>query len=318
MKAAACGRRLTATLFAALALAAPLPGADDKPSETGPPPKAGKEGPPPGAVEVRFTDDSVLKLLLRDARLEVTTPYGKLLIPVAEVMKVEFATRIPEEVTRRIEAAVGDLGSSDFPKRQAAEAELMKLREKAYAALLKAAKSKDKEVVRRAERLLEKVRAEVPEENLVVREHDVIYTPHSKIAGRIGGPVLKAHTTQFGDVQLKLCDLRGLRSLAAEPETEAVAAIPDPGNMMSLQNQIGKVFHIRTVGAMGALWGTDVYTTDSSVAAAAVHAGVLKLGQAGVVKVKVIVPPPGFTGSTRNGMSSAPFNAFPGAFQVLK
>ena len=88
--------------------------------------------------------------------------------------------------------------------------------------------------------------------------------------------------------------------------------------MMPLQGQIGKVFHIRTVGAMGPLWGTDVYTTDSSVAAAAVHAGVLKLGQAGVVKVRVIVPPPVFTGSTRNGMSSAAFGAFPGAFQVLK
>ena len=307
-----------AALFAVLVLASPLPKADDKPPATGPARGADKEGPPSGAVEVRFTDDSVLKLLLRDPRIEVTTPYGKLLIPIADVQKVEFATRIPDDVTRRIEAAVGDLGSSDFPRRQAAEAELMKLREKAYPALLRAAKSKDQEVVRRARRLLEKVRAEVPEENLVVREHDVIHTPHSKIAGRIGGAALKAHTTQFGDVQLKLADLRALRSLALGPETEAVAAIPDPGNMMTLQNQIGKVFHIRTTGAMGALWGTDVYTTDSSVAAAAVHAGVLKMGQAGVVKVKVIVPPPVFIGSTRNGMSSAPFNAFPGAFQVLK
>ncbi|HZY90607.1 MAG TPA: LCCL domain-containing protein [Gemmataceae bacterium] len=318
MKAAARGRRLPATLFAALALVAPLPAGEDKPPETGSPRKAAREGPPPGAVEVRFTDDSNLKLLLRDPRIEVVTPYGKLVIPVAEVLKVEFATRVPEEVARRIEAAAGDLGSSDYSKREAAEAELRKLREKAYAALLKAAKSKDKEVVRRAERLLEKVRAEVPEDRLVVRDHDVIHTPHSKIAGRIAAPALKAHTTQFGEVQLKLSDLLALRSLALEPETEAVAAIPDPGNMMTLQNQIGKVFHIRTVGGMGPLWGTDVYTTDSSVGAAAVHAGVLKLGQAGVVKVRVIVPPPAFVGSTRNGMSSAPFAAFPGAFQVLK
>jgi hypothetical protein len=45
---------------------------------------------------------------------------------------------------------------------------------------------------------------------------------------------------------------------------------------------------------------------------------VLKLGQAGVVKVKVIAPPPVFTGSSRNGMNSGAFGAFPGAFQVLK
>ncbi len=317
MNPVARGPRLTATLFAALALASTAPGAG-RLAEPGPPPNPAHDGPAAGAVEVHFTDGSVLKLLLRDPRVEVTTPYGKLLIPVADLQKVEFATRLPEDLARRIDATVGDLGSSDYPKRQAAETELLKLREKAYPALLRAEKSKDREVVQRARRLLEKVRADVPEEALVVREHDVIQTPHSKIAGHITSPALKAHTTQFGEVQLKLCDVRALRSLALGPEEEAVASIADPGTMVSLQNQIGKVFHVRTVGAMGPLWGTDVYTTDSSVAAAAVHAGVLRLGQAGVVKVKVIAPPPLFAGSSRNGMTSGAFAAFPGAFQVLK
>lgn len=117
---------------------------------------------------------------------------------------------------------------------------------------------------------------------------------------------------------MKLSDMRDLRSLALEPEAEAGTSIPDPGNMLALQGQIGKVFHIRTVGGMGPLWGTDVYTTDSSVAAAAVHAGVLRLGQAGVVKVRVVAPPPVFTGSTRNGVTSGAFGAFQGAFQVIK
>ena len=316
MITAARSPRLTSALFAALALVSPAWGAG-RPAEAESPRKPA-QGPPAGAVEVHFTDGSVLRLLLRDPRVEVTTPYGKLLIPVADLQKVEFATRVPEEVARRIEAAVTDLGSSDYPRRQAAETELMKLREKAYPALLRAARSKDREVVQRARRLLDKVREEAPAESLVVREHDVIYTPHSKIAGRIACPTLKAQTTQFGEVQVRLADVRDLRSLALEPEGEAVATIPDPGNMLALQNQIGKVFHIRTVGGAGPLWGTDVYTTDSSVAAAAVHAGVLRVGQAGVVKVKVIAPPPVFTGSARNGITSGAFGAFPGAFQVLK
>lgn len=314
---AARGPRLTATLFAALALALPVWGAG-RPVQAEVPRKAAG-APPAGAVEVHFTDGSVLKLLLRDARVEVTTPYGKLLIPVADVQQVEFATRLPEDVARRIDAAVADLGSSDYPRRQAAETDLLKQREKAYPALLKAEKSKDREVLQRVKRLLEKVRAEVPEEGLVVRDFDVIHTPHSKIAGHIATPSLKAQTAQFGEVQLKLSDMRDLRSLALPAEGDAVAAaIPDPGNMLALQNQIGKVFHIRTVGGAGPLWGTDVYTTDSAVAAAAVHAGVLGVGQAGVVKVKVIAPPPVFTGSSRNGVTSGAFGAFPGAFQVLK
>jgi hypothetical protein len=316
MNTTARGPSLTATLFAALALALPGWGAG-RPVQAEAPRKA-PGAPPAGAVEVHFTDGSVLKLLLRDPRIEVTTPYGKLLIPVADVQQVEFATRLPEDVARRIDAAVADLGSSDYPRRQAAETDLLKLREKAYPALLRAEKSKDREVLQRVKRLLEKVRAEVPEEGLVVRDYDVIHTPHSKIAGHIATPSLKAQTAQFGEVQLKLSDMRDLRSLALPAEGDAVASIPDPGNMLALQNQIGKVFHIRTVGAMGPLWGTDVYTTDSAVAAAAVHAGVLRIGQAGVVKVKVIAPPPVFTGASRNGVTSGAFGAFPGAFQVLK
>jgi hypothetical protein len=316
MIAAARYPRLPAALFAALALVLPAWGAG-RPGEVESPRKPAAP-PAAGAVEVHFTDGSVLKLLLRDPRVEVTTPYGKLQIPVADLQKVEFATRVPEELGRRIDADIADLGSSDYPRRQAAETELMKLREKAYPALLRAAKSKDREVVQRANRLLEKVRAEVPEENLEVREYDVLHTPHSKIAGHIASPTLKADTAQFGEVQVKLADMRDLRSLSLGPEVEAASSIPDPGNMLALQGQIGKVFHVRTVGGMGPLWGTDVYTTDSSVAAAAVHAGVLRLGQAGVVKVRVVVPPPVFTGSTRNGMTSAAFGAFQGAFQVLK
>lgn len=167
MTVAARGPRLVATLSVALALSSPVWGAG-RPREVESPRKPA-EAPPAGAVEVHFTDGSVLKLQLRDARVEVTTPYGKLQIPVGDVQRVEFATRVPEELGRRIEADVADLGSSDYPRRQAAENELMKLREKAYPALLRAAKSKDREVVQRTRRLLEKVRAEVPEESLEVR-----------------------------------------------------------------------------------------------------------------------------------------------------
>ena len=44
------------------------------------------------------------------------------------------------------------------------------------------------------------------------------------------------------------------------------------------------------------MWGTDVYTADASLAAAAVHAGVLKVGQTGIVKVTTIPQQPSFEG----------------------
>jgi hypothetical protein len=274
----------------------------------------------PGAVEVRFADNSVLKLKLRDEKIEIVTPYGKLVVPVADIQHIDFASRLSEADEKRIPVLIGNLGSPEFDIRDTASAELLKLAGKAYPALVQAAKHKDPEVVRRATDLLEKIREAVPEENLVVRPHDVILTADSKITGRITTSSLKANTTQFGEVTVKLLDMRSLRSPGyVEPEKEIVKAVPAPQSLLGLQNQIGKVFYFTVTGANnGGIWGTDVYTLDSYLPTAAVHAGVLKVGQTGVVKVKIVMSPPAFTGSTRNGVMSSDYMMFQGAFQILK
>src|SRR5438105_3336180 len=103
-----------------------------------------------GIVEVRFSDGSTLKLTLKDAKLDVVTPYGRLSVPVGEIQRIDFATRLTADTTKRIEEAIPNLAHPQFAKREAASAELFKLREKSYPALLDAAKSKDAEVSRRA------------------------------------------------------------------------------------------------------------------------------------------------------------------------
>jgi hypothetical protein len=309
--------RRTGCLLLPAVFAAAL-AADDPPTEKKEAKKAAP-GPAPGAVEVRFTDDSVLKLTLREERLEFKTPYGKLLVPVAAVRQIDFATRVSPDVARRVRAAVADLGSTDFHARETASAALLAQREKAYPALLEAAGFKDAEVARRAHDLLEKLRETVPEEQLEVRKADVVQTEDSRIAGQLEATEWRADTAQFGEVRLKLADVRSLRSLAAEADGETGPALPDPGNLTGFQNQVGKRFAFRVTGmATGAIYGTDVYTADSQLAMAAVHAGVLKAGQTGVVKVKIVAAPVGFVGSIRNGVSSAAYGAYPGAYQVLR
>src|SRR6266852_1530805 len=73
--------------------------------------KVDKSGHEIGAVEVRFIDSSSLKLTLKEERIELATLYGKLRIPVADIQRIEFASRIPEEMLNRIESAIGALGS---------------------------------------------------------------------------------------------------------------------------------------------------------------------------------------------------------------
>jgi hypothetical protein len=319
--------RSAALLFLTLLLTFLVPFASLSRSGPGPTPGDGtakkpeKPGVQAGAVEVRFTDNSCLKLTLEDERIELSTPYGRLRIPVADIQRIEFATRIPEETLKRIETAVGTLGSSEYPLRENATAELGTLGVRAYPALLLAAQSKDPEIVRRVEKLLDKIRSEIPEELLAFRKYDVVYTADSKISGQIEGSALKAQTFQFGDVRLKLADVRTLRSLAVEPERDGLAALPSPGTLTAYQHQFNKEFRFTVTASNdnGGLWGSDVYTLDSSLAKAAIHAGVLKAGQTGVVKVRIVASPPGFVGSTRHGVASGNYGPYPaGAYQILK
>jgi hypothetical protein len=306
---------LAGCLLAALLLVVPLRSDERKPSEQAPAKPAAAQG----AVEVRFTDNSVLKLTLREEAITIVTPYGKLTVPVEDVQKIDFATRLPDDVARKVEAAVAKLGSADFQEREKAGAELLQLGPRAYQAVLAAAMSEDVEVRKRAEDLAAKIKEAAPPELLEVRKSDVLFTKDSKITGKIEGTALKATTFQFGEVQVKLADVRGLRA-AGFAEPDKLTALADPGSLTGYASQFGKKLAFTVTGrADGSLWGTGVYTLDSTLAAAAVHAGVLKVGETGVVKVEIVVPPPAFAGTMQNGITSSPWNAYPdGAFQFFK
>src|SRR5437660_375346 len=160
----------------------PAARADDEPRKVA---KPGETG-----IEVKLTDDSVIKLTLLDSAVEFATPHGKLTIPVNEIRRVELGLRIPDDIATIIKAAAAD-----------------------------------------------------------------------------------------------------------------------PGNLTSYQQpqHIGKTFVFKVTGrADGSLWGTGTYTLDSTLSMAAVHAGALKIGQTGNVKVTILPAMAGFIGSTQNGITSQP------------
>jgi hypothetical protein len=59
------------------------------------------------------------------------------------------------------------------------------------------------------------------------------------------------------------------------------------------------------------VYGTDVYTAESGVCAAAVHAGVLRLGQSGVVTLVFGGEAESFRGSARNGVTTQSYGRWP-------
>lgn len=271
-------------------------------------------------VEVRFTDQSVLKLSLREETIDFKTEYGKLSIPVSDIKRIEFGLRIPDDVQKRIDAAIADLGNPQFRRREAAGAILLGLREKAYAAVVKATKSTDMEIASRADELVKKFKDTVPAEILQLKDHDVIQTDSSKISGRIEAASLRANTLQFGEVQLRLADVHTLALKGAEPvDTDSSNAPAGPSNLTQFHNDVGKTFTFKVTGVnSGSLWGSDVYTTDSTLGMAAVHVGLLQPGQTGVIRVTMLPGQAAYQGATRNGVTSTPYGQYPVSYRVHK
>ncbi len=71
-----------------------------------------------------------------------------------------------------------------------------------------------------------------------------------------------------------------------------------------------------TGAAEGSVWGSGPYTDDSAVSAAAVHAGLVKVGESADIVVKFAGPGERFTGCSRNGVTSADFSSFGGSYTL--
>lgn len=67
-------------------------------------------------------------------------------------------------------------------------------------------------------------------------------------------------------------------------------------------------------GTLSSVWGTDVYTDDSSICSAAVHAGKVTLVKGGVVVIRIKPGQASYVGSTRNGVTSIDYGAWDGSF----
>jgi hypothetical protein len=85
----------------------------------------------------------------------------------------------------------------------------------------------------------------------------------------------------------------------------------------SLENRIGERFTF-TCPPNGTLstrvWGTDLYTHDSSICSAAVHAGVITVARGGTVTIEMRPGAPSYQGNTRNGVLSRSYGAWNGSF----
>ncbi len=90
-----------------------------------------------------------------------------------------------------------------------------------------------------------------------------------------------------------------------------------PTNMHGLCETVGTTYYFRVTGVSeGQLWGTDIYSGDSTIGAAAVHAGLLKPGETNLLRVTVVTPPEKFPGTVRNGVTSTEYGRYQYAWKL--
>jgi hypothetical protein len=106
------------------------------------------------------------------------------------------------------------------------------------------------------------------------------------------------------------------RQLKTLLERNYVAADAPPG-MHGLCGTVGATYYFRITGQLeGTVWGTDVYTRDSQIGAAAVHAGLVKPGETRVLRVEVVAAQESYPGSERNGVTSTDYSNFPECWRL--
>ena len=138
-------------------------------------------------------------------------------------------------------------------------------------------------------------------------------------------PIVKVLFEDLKSLQIQymqrgmLDEALAIRSRIRTMRADLLGVRTDPGNMTEFStSDIGKSFLFDLTGdADGNVWGTDLYTGDSHLSTAAIHSGVLKQGERGLVRVTLIDGSGNlFDGTERHGVRSQDYGNFSVAYAM--
>lgn len=124
--------------------------------------------------------------------------------------------------------------------------------------------------------------------------------------------------TKAGDLDRALALREQVRRLELAI-TQALVYDSHPGLISEHRGKEGKTLIFSVKGrTSGSVWGDGIYTDDSDLGTVAVHAGLLKPGQVGLIKVTIMAGREKYSGSKQHGVTSSEFQQFPGSIRVEK
>lgn len=129
-------------------------------------------------------------------------------------------------------------------------------------------------------------------------------------------------------MRLLLLTLAVALAACSQSETVALPTLPSPGAAAAWDADASE--HRGDDGlrvgydcppapaTLPSVWGTDLYTDDSSVCAAGVHAGAITAAEGGRVTIEIRPGADGYAPSARNGVGSREYGAWGGSFVVVR
>ena len=115
--------------------------------------------------------------------------------------------------------------------------------------------------------------------------------------------------------RLVLLAMMLLISVATKAQSQA------PLNMKDYRGNNGNVYTFQVTGkTSGRIWGgsDNVYTDDSEIATAAVHAGLVSPGSTAIIKVTILPGRSSYPSLSRNGVKSIQYGSWDGSYKLSR
>ena len=112
----------------------------------------------------------------------------------------------------------------------------------------------------------------------------------------------------------------GILIMMLLPTLKLMAQANTPTDMKSFRGKNGTSYVFYVTGTKdGRFWGgqNNIYTDDSDISTAVVHAGILRAGQSGIVTIKVLAGQASYPSISRNGVNSINYGKYDGSYQII-
>lgn len=130
---------------------------------------------------------------------------------------------------------------------------------------------------------------------------------------------LQDNLTKEGNLDGALAVREKIKAQKIAVKVKGAVILPNPGTLASYTHRKpgdSMIFKVTGQSAGGSIWGVNPYTLDSNLAMAAVHAGVLKNGEEGLVKVSIAPGQPQYQGSVRHGVTTGAWGSYNLSYKV--